>query len=381
MNARVLFVDDDVNALSGYQRVLRKAFDVHVAAGGAAGLVALRASEPFAAIVSDMRMPEMDGIEFLARVRDIAPETTRVMLTGDDGQRTAADAVNRGAIFRFLAKPCAADALAEAVAAAVRQYRLVTAERELLEKTIGGGIRVLTEVLAVVDPESFGRGGAIRDLARALCAGIGATPSWELDAAALLASIGSITIPPSVLVKSRGGQVLNGPEQDMLSRAPQAGAQLLANIPRLEGVARVVLYQGKHWDGGGFPIDGVAGDAIPLEARLLRVAIDMVAGAGGSRDPRRTIAVLRERAGVYDPSILAAAEALLPPREPAGTREITVGQLRDGMLLAGPILHRDDQVLIGAGQRVTRALIERVRNMHRLMRVKEPLLIHVEDEA
>nr|MBA3848001.1 response regulator [Planctomycetota bacterium] len=142
----ILFVDDDANALAAYQRTLRKAFDVRIATGGEAALKALAGGDRFVAIVSDMHMPQMDGIEFLSRARVIAPDATRVMLTGADDQRTAADAVNRGSIFRFLAKPCTAEQLAETIAAAVRQHRLITAERDLLEKTLGGAMRVLVEI-------------------------------------------------------------------------------------------------------------------------------------------------------------------------------------------------------------------------------------------
>ncbi len=375
----ILFVDDDANALAAYQRTLRKAFDVQIATGGEAGLKALAGGERFAAIVSDMHMPQMDGIEFLSRARAIAPDATRVMLTGADDQRTAADAVNRGSIFRFLAKPCTSEQLAETIVAAVRQHRLITAERDLLEKTLGGAMRVLVEILAVVDPESFGRSAATRDLARALCAAIKAAPTWELDVAALLAPIGIIAIPPQVLVKMRSGQVLAGPEKDMVQSMPRSGSDLLANIPRLEGVARVVLYQDKRWDGGGFPVDDVAGDAIPLEARILRVAMDIIAAGGLTQ--RKAIAALRERPGAYDPAIVAAAEGLLPPAAPDTQREVTAGQLMIGMILAADVRTNDGTILIGSGVCLTQALIERLRNFTRLCRVAGPLLVRQEAAA
>ena len=107
MTTRILCVDDDSNILLGYQRALRKQFQIEVALGGEEGLAAVRNQGPYAVIVADMRMPGMDGVELLAKVREIAPDTVRMMLTGNADQQTALEAVNQGHIFRFMTKPCA----------------------------------------------------------------------------------------------------------------------------------------------------------------------------------------------------------------------------------------------------------------------------------
>jgi response regulator RpfG family c-di-GMP phosphodiesterase len=376
--ATVLFVDDDKHALAAYYRTLRKSYDVHVAASGEAALQALAESKDFEVLVSDMRMPSMDGIEFLEKARALAPDATRVMLTGASDRSTAIEAVNRGAIFRFLAKPCSAEELGAALDAAVRQHRLITAERDLLDKTFGGGIRVMTEILAVVDPQSFGRSDAARDLARMLSTAVGHPPDWELDVAAMLAPIGNVTIPPAVLVKARSGLVLTGAEQDMLQRTPLAGSLLLANIPRLEQVARVVHYQNKRWDGGGFPHDDVAGEQIPIASRLLRVAFDVVAAEDGGLPRRKAIGVLADKPGMYDPAIVAAAERMVPQPASMGAYEVDADGLREGMALAANANSSDGKILIGSGQRLTKALIERLRNFKRTQGIEEPLLIRLE---
>ena len=131
MTERVLFVDDDPQILNAFRRGLRKRLDLHTAEGGKAGLEALEKEGPFAVVVSDQQMPEMDGITLLREVKNRAPLTVRMMLTGNADQGTAAAAVNEGHIFRFLTKPCTPDELAAAVDAAKEQYRLVTAERDL----------------------------------------------------------------------------------------------------------------------------------------------------------------------------------------------------------------------------------------------------------
>ena len=132
MPEKILCVDDEPNILNAYKRALRGTFLIETAAGGAEGLAILKGPDPFAVVVSDMRMPGMDGVEFLREVKQIVPDTVRIMLTGNGDQQTAIDAVNRGSIFRFLTKPCSPEDLSQAIDAAIQQYRLVMAEKELL---------------------------------------------------------------------------------------------------------------------------------------------------------------------------------------------------------------------------------------------------------
>ncbi|MEI2723401.1 MAG: response regulator [Verrucomicrobiota bacterium] len=163
MSAKVLFIDDDASILAAYQRNLRKQFSIDVALGGVPGLAAIATHGPYAVVVADMQMPGMNGVEFLTRAEAVAPETVRIMLTGNADQKTASDAVNQGHVFRFLNKPCPPEVITLTLTAAVRQYRLITAERELLENTLNGSIKLLTDILSMVDPQSFGRAKLLRD--------------------------------------------------------------------------------------------------------------------------------------------------------------------------------------------------------------------------
>jgi serine phosphatase RsbU (regulator of sigma subunit) len=135
LSDKILFVDDDVNLLAAFRRQLRKQFQIETAEGGREGLELVKANGPYAVIVSDFRMPIMDGIEFLSRVREIAPETVRIMLTGNADLQAAIQAVNEGNIFRFLTKPCSRDILSESLITGLEHYQRVSREREYNEKT------------------------------------------------------------------------------------------------------------------------------------------------------------------------------------------------------------------------------------------------------
>lgn len=134
MSEKILFVDDESAVLDGYRRVLRLEFNMETAQSAEHGLAAIRSTGPYAVVVSDMRMPGMNGAEFLAQVRQKAPETVRILLTGHADLDSAIDAVNKGSIFRFLTKPCEKHVLVDAIHSAIELYRANTAQKELVKK-------------------------------------------------------------------------------------------------------------------------------------------------------------------------------------------------------------------------------------------------------
>jgi len=384
MADKILCVDDELSILSAYQRGLRKLVDVDIAQGGEAALIALAQGGPYAVIVSDMNMPGMNGIQFLAKAREISPDSVRIMLTGANDLATAMSAVNEGNIFRFLTKPCAPELLAKSIEAGIRQYRLVTAEREVLEKTLSGCIGVLTEILSLVDPESFGRADSLKGDIRTLARQMKVADPWELEVAAMLAQIGNVTIPPIVTLKAKARSPLSDVEADMLQRIPEVGSMLLANIPRLDTVARIVLYINKRFDGTGFPPDSTKGDTIPQGARILRFLFDL-ADLELSGNPRsQALAMLGTHAEYYDPHVLEAANAcLIPPTAVAVTaapvlKQLAIAKLRAGQTLRGDIKTTDGKLLISSGNVITAPMLERLTNYAHVTSLEEPVLVELE---
>src|SRR5580704_17984253 len=128
----ILFVDDDAAILDGFQRALRKEFNVDIARGAEEALALCARRPAYSVVVADMQMPVMNGVDFLVCLEKSSPDSVRIMLTGNADQKTARDAVNKGHIFRFLNKPCPKDELISTLKAALRYHELITAERELL---------------------------------------------------------------------------------------------------------------------------------------------------------------------------------------------------------------------------------------------------------
>jgi CheY-like chemotaxis protein len=134
MADKILFVDDEPSVLDGYRRMLHREFEVDTATGGEHGLDLIKRTGPYALVISDMRMPGMNGAEFLAKARQLAPETVRVLLTGYSDMSAAIDAVNEGNIFRYLTKPCEKEVLVKAINLSLEKYRSATAEQLLVKK-------------------------------------------------------------------------------------------------------------------------------------------------------------------------------------------------------------------------------------------------------
>jgi len=290
---KILLVDDEPKLLNALQRALHKQFSIEIAVGGPAGLEILEKTPDFSVVVSDMRMPVMNGIEFLTRVKETTPDVVRMMLTGNADQETAIRAINHGNIFRFLNKPCSPEELAEALNAGIRQHQLITAERDLLENTLKGSIQVLTEILALADPLSFSHAEMIRDNVRQLALAMNLKDSWQIEVAALLSPIGFVTIPPELTLKARVGQPLSSEEKGMFRGVPAVGGRLLARIPRLEEVSKILVYQSKSFDGSGFPDDSIAGNSIPIGARILRILYDLAEFEGQGKSRSAAVEQLR----------------------------------------------------------------------------------------
>ncbi len=378
MTQRILLVDDEANVLQGYQRVLKNSFDLEVALGGMEALEVMERRGPFAVLVADMRMPGMSGLDLLATVRAHYPETTRIMLTGNSDQKTAMDAVNHGQVFRFLAKPCPPEELELALLAGLRQHQLVVAEKELLEQTLTGAVNLFSELLAGVDPVLFSRSQVVRTRSAALARRLSCDQAWEVEIAALLAPIGRITLPPGALqaAGSKAGVAA------LLAAMPEVGARLLEPIPRMAGVARMIRYQAKGYDGSGLPADEVRGEAIPLGARILKVLWDFSELEEARKSRTVALEELRLRPKAYDPKVLAAlAESLADRRPVAVARSLRLKELQTGMILAAAIHTSEGGLVLPTGLRLGAGHLELLASLARLVELQEPVAILVSEEA
>jgi response regulator RpfG family c-di-GMP phosphodiesterase len=375
----VLCVDDEPKVLEGLSLNLRRHFRVSTAVNGKAGLAIVESADPPAVVVSDMRMPEMDGASFLSHVRERSPDTVRLLLTGQTDIESAIAAVNRGQIFRFLTKPCSSQIFLLAVQAAAEQHRLIVSERVLLEQTLRGSIKALIDILSLANPLAFGRANRLKQSAAQLVKALDMPVSWQIEIAAMLSQIGCITLPPGTGEKLYYGKPLNSDENDLVQHLPALAAQILESIPRLEAVRAILQMQAFNYDGSNAPIGSPKADAIPLGARVLKIVTDYDSIEASGVAPDVAAGTLQGRKGRYDSQLLDTFVRLKAETAPTGITELGLGAIRAGMFLAQDVVSATGLLLVARGQEVTIGLLQRLRNLPKGA-VHEPIAVFVPSE-
>ncbi|WP_051261356.1 HD domain-containing phosphohydrolase [Desulfovibrio inopinatus] len=365
MKEKILFVDDEPRVLKAIQRNLRKKFDVEIAIGAHEALQCIASKGPFAVIVSDLSMPDMDGIEFFERLRRSQPLSVRIMFTGNADVQSAMEAVNKGHVFRFLIKPASSDIVMETVKAGLEQYRLITAEKELLRGTLGGIIKMITQLLGLVNPEAFGRASRIKKNVVATAKILGADHLWRFELAAMLSQIGCVMLPQDTLGMSYRGDVVSSEEQRLFAMHPVLARELVVNIPRLQEVAEMVAYQNTSFSGERMSEKNVTGQAIPLGARILKIALDYDSLILSGSSEENALVQLMEHKEHYDPEVLEAFASILASTPNPKIQKRPVKDILPGAILAQDVRGRNGMLYFAKGMELSQPYLE---HLHHLVR-------------
>lgn len=373
---RVLIVDDEQNLLDGLKRLMSRSFDMTFALGGPAGLEAIKNNAPFSVIVTDMRMPDMDGLAFIKEARKVSPNSVYMMLTGNSDQKTAVDAMNDGRVFRFLNKPCSRETLEVALQAAINQHRLQEAEKQLLERTLAGCVQALLQVLNLTHPKLFQRASRVSKIAFWLAGAVNDPHPWQVRIAAALAGIGCVALPDDLIDQVMRGDALSPEHAASFHRHAGIGAQLLAPIPRLERVSAIVRHQHAL-------TASVAGNTWPAEDSAVAVLSTADALDNSLREGKPWVVACREVCQKsFVSEMIANALSGKPPEwiaeEQAGTiKVIQVSEMRSGMILHEDVKTVRGELLIASGNEVTEMLAERLRNFAKTGRTTKPVAVFV----
>ena len=374
---RILCVDDEAQILEAMTVNFGRRYNVSTALNGALGLEKIRSEPPFAVLISDMRMPGMDGATFLKHAFGEAPNTVRILLTGQSDLSAAIAAVNEGQIFRFLSKPCPPASLLKTIEAAVEQNRLITSEKVLLEQTLHGCIRTLTDILALTNPAAFGRGQRVERTVARLIERLGLKERWPLEVAAMVCQIGCVILPPKVAEAIDQGKPLTTEEREMVERVPATTKQLLSHIPRLEPVLEILNYPGARLSSPDRQSVFLPEfKSTPLPVRILALALDLDALEAAGATVTEARDSVRRRADRYDPALVEALEAD-SAQVTVVLKELRIQDLAAGMSFADDVKTATGMLLIARGHDVTPGVLERLRNFHLSIGVREPIRVNV----
>lgn len=316
----VLMVDDEPKVLEGHRRSLQSSFDVHTAEGGRAALEAMENGPSFAVVVSDYKMPDMDGITLLSRIQERHPETVRMILTGYADMDVAIRAVNSGDIFRFLTKPCSPDDLIMVITAGIEHAEMAKAahEFEIMRRLKNGfekTLRAFTKLVEFRDPYTAGHMERTADISVMIAEilGLPRDDIMGLRLAAMVHDIGKVAVPAGILNKP--GE-LTASEFSILKAHSVVGAEIFEGLGMEWPISRMIREHHERMDGSGYP-DGVHGDQLLKQSKILAVA-DVIDALITNRPYRPSLGVpevmacLRRSAGVeMDPLVVDVAIALL----------------------------------------------------------------------
>ncbi|MDP2827897.1 MAG: response regulator [Sulfuricellaceae bacterium] len=410
----LLFVDDEPNILSALRRLFRShGYKIHTAEGGAEGL-ALLGQEPVDLVISDMRMPNMDGAQFLEQVREKWPDTVRILLTGYADVSSTIAAINKGQIYRYISKPWNDDDIVLLVKQALELKNLereklrlealslrqneelkelnASLEAKVLERTkevrqtmsfldlankklkesFITSIKVFSSLIELRERTLAGHSRRVTDLARTLAKRLNLSDSEmnDLFVAALLHDIGKIGLPDTVLAKPF--VALTGEERDLVLRHPATGQAALMGLEQLHGAATLIRAHHERWDGMGYP-DGLSGLAIPMGARILALANDYDAVQIGTQLNKRlsqseAVAYIVEGRGKrYDPDVVDVFAPMMGGQAKPVVAEIEVRspQLKPGMCLSRDLVTPEGIMLLSHDYVLTDVIIKQVRNFER----------------
>lgn len=265
----MLLVDDEPRLLEALSLLIGRRADVDTAPDGESGLARLREGGPYAVLISDMRMPRMDGAALLAAARREYPETVRVMLTGQDDLESAMQAINDGGVFRYLTKPCPPAMLRATLGDAIAEYRRTAADRRRLRDAMAGSVRSLALAVDAKDPSTRSHSQRVSLVAAELARML----EWEdsrvvaLRHAGEVHDVGKIGIPDRILLAPGP---LSAEEYEQMTSHCAIGERIVREFMTAEQASWVRCHHERP-DGSGYP-DGLVGEAIPDGARILAVA-------------------------------------------------------------------------------------------------------------
>lgn len=405
-NLTLLFVDDEPSILSALRRLFRPhGYRILVAESGAAGLEILE-KEAVDLVISDMRMPEMDGATFLKNVRKRWPQVMRILLTGYADITSTVAAINEGEIYRYISKPWDDNEIVLVVSEALERRRLEQENRRLseltqrqneelkelntgleqkvtertaevraalneLKKTFLATVQVFAGMVELrsgqVGKQLSGHGRRVAEHARALALrqGLSDTEAQTVMLAGLLHDVGKIGLPDGLLDKPFN--TLNPEHRAQVMKHPVVGQNILMSVEKLRDCALLVRHHHELYDGSGYP-DHLSGMAIPLGSRVLSVANDYDALQIGTlvQRPLRTEEALTflidNRGRRYDPQVVDSFVQLLAESGKKSITELPMRalQLRPGMVLARELNHRDGYLLLARGNVLTPEIINQL---------------------
>ena len=290
---KILFVDDDESIISGIKLTVGRKFEVSTSTSVTEALEIFKNEGPFAVVVSDFQMPVMNGADFLQKIRETDLEVVTMLLTGAANFEEISDAVHHGRIFRLLGKPCSKEKMVGHLDAALAQYRMIRAEKDLLEETLNGALRALSAILAASKPLFFGRAQRVKNMSFDLAKQLKINDPWRLELASTFTYLGHVGLPDSVQKDVYYQNDLSQEVQEIISGFPEFISSVLGEIPRLDEIPTIIRHIDDDYNSQVLDKTGI----LKL-ASILRFSQEYDVLAASGRSNKKIFEVLYDSQGI-----------------------------------------------------------------------------------
>lgn len=370
---KILFVDDEPDILSSFKRQFRKKANISTASSGQEALDLMENEGEFAVIVSDMRMPSMNGAEFLEKAKKRSPNSVRILLTGQTDLNSAVAAINKGQIYSFLSKPCPQELLQETLKNAIRQYRLINTEKDLLKNTVKGSIELLSEVLAIVRPHVFNNFNRIKKYILHMANEIGEVDTWDFEVTGMLYGLGYLTLPEELIRKALNpNNELTTHDKDMLQDIPLVSSKMINHIPRLENISEMVRLSNKFDHSIQKEYDTDRG-RILLGAAMLKIAIQFDKVLESGHNHTSAIDLLKQDDDLDQELVEKLTNIQIGHEDDALT--VSVDNLMPGMVLLEDMITDYNTTLLAKGTELTEDLLVRIKLYTENQKISRPIKV------
>lgn len=377
-NKRILIVDDDADILMAYHRNLRKYFTIKTTTDPYEAIDLIKDSEPFSVILTDYNMPELNGLELLNHIKKIDSEVVKILITGFADLEIAIKALNQNNVFRFITKPIAMDDLIEVLNIGFNQFELVTSEKNLLENTLKGSIKLLIELMSLSNKSVFNKSMRLRKYSKIIADGLNLKRTWDIEISALLSQIGCLSIPIDIIEKKYAGMVLTNDELNLYNSHPEISKNLLKYIPKLEEIAEAILHQNSDFHSYNSLYDNYRKNDLPLLSRILKIIIDFDDFKTHGLDDNTSLSEMKSNSFKYDIEILKVLEkAITGNFISKEIRSIPFKNIRIGMTLADDIRDSKGNILLKNGYEITDVILIQLINASKVRSINEPLKVFV----
>ena len=373
----ILVVDDTPENIDVLNGILMDDYKIKAALDGKKALKIAGGENPPDLILLDIMMPEMDGYEVCRRLKK-SKSTEKIPVIFVTAKKEVEDETkgfDLGAV-DYITKPVKAVLVKARVQTHLKLLSAQQSLQDMLEKTLAGSIKVLTEVLALSNPAAFSRALRLKQYVKEIVNHLGLRDPWQFEIAAMLSSIGCLSLSPDTLERINKGEVVTGEEKALFDTHPKIGSELLISIPHLKRVAGIIAGQMTVLDVKINDLETLKNDPVAIGGQILKTVIDFDSMIIKGRSPQEAVKEMLKNSRVYNQEIVKLFHKNIRYSDfQMEARSLPLNMLRVGMTVDEDVVSLSGVLLLKKGSEVSDSVLNSLRRFSEIAELKKPIRV------